>query len=269
MFRIDCQKKALLELSVGNIKYAEEETLANKMASKLIDAIEKDSSQHIPIGFDLEGSDYHTAQLYTVIDWKRYAYLFQINWLTQNLGKLPLKVSELFGNKKIIFVGKNVERDIVGFLHQHGFDKDRIENVFFIDVLSLVRVFDTFSRENLDDAINYVSSGEFVIAKHGDERIDDNVLKDAGIRAATNYILDKNIDKRLRHKNPHKTDFSRKDGKPLTKAAIEYAANDAHSAFLMALEAAKRLEVNPFDFARRARNYPSLQPPKPFFTATL
>ena len=116
MYELDLQKRPLFRLSPTKVVYGEDEQSANLMAKALLEAVEQQDSDYEIVGFDTEGK-YDTVQLYTEIAKKRFAYLFQMSFIAnKEKGTMPDKLRELFNSKKVVYVGKNVEQEILALL---------------------------------------------------------------------------------------------------------------------------------------------------------
>ena len=257
MFKLDCETKSLFHTPLSSIQYADKPAIANLLALNLKKNMAMDKRDFYLFGFDTEG-EFETAQIYANVDGVEHALLFQMSMIRKD-GDFPPAFVELLCDPRIVFIGKNVEDEVVKFLRFFDFPAERINNVLFIEILDLIQCCDVFSRESCRDALRYVRDGVFFTDPLPlDEKIPD-IFNDAGIRAAANYFLGAAIDKRVKHVHPKYTDWSRRvRGHPcnqkMSDAMKVYAVTDAHIAVECVVAAAKQLNVRPWDFARLARS---------------
>ncbi|MEE3032920.1 MAG: hypothetical protein VX904_09520, partial [Planctomycetota bacterium] len=179
-----------------------------------------------------------------------HAYVFQMNKICVD-GKLPPKVQQLMEDKRLIFVGKNVEKELKEFFDLFGCDPARRASILYVDVLHLIQACDLLSRDDPEEAAAFAADGSFRTNTNVPEGVYPEVLGDAGIRAAVNYFLHQSIDKCVEHVHPNKTNWHTEGA--LTDKMLKYAVTDAEAAHRCLIEAATRLSLRPRDFARRVR----------------
>ena len=86
-----------------------------------------DPSTYTFFGFDIEG-DFDTLQLYSVIRSRRYAFMFQLNFIAADMN-LPNKLFQLLNMKKLVFIGRNSELEAKQFFQRFGFSLDRMASI--------------------------------------------------------------------------------------------------------------------------------------------
>ena len=256
LFNDEKKKMTVLQTPANVIRYAEDPASANQMAEDLLDNMDKDGDEYFEFGTDTEGNG-ATLQLYTVANEITHAYLLHLKKILVN-GRLPTKVFQLMNDPRVIFIGKNIEKEMREFFDEYGFGSERRANILFIDTLSLIQTCDLLSRENPDGASAFAANGTFRVDRNVDEDVYADVLKDASLRAAVNYFLHQSIDKCVEHVHPNKTDWTlEKEDHPtrktMSKKMKQYAVTDAEAGYRCAKEAAMRLSLSPIDFARKIR----------------
>ena len=255
MFAEDCIKLSLYTMEEKDIEYADDPDQANALATSLIRTMEKEERPYYFVGCDFEGNKDEVMQLHTFLDARVFAFVFQINFLADNDGLLPPRLIRLLSDIRIVFIGKNIEKDITNFFLVHNFGEERLKHIKIIDILSLVQIIDLASRDTLDDAIAFAQEGKFRPSTDYDD--DANVIRDvfsnAGIRAGVRVLCDKAIDKRTRHVWDKHTDWTRKivfapNRMTMTKTMLLYGSLDAKAGYDTAREASKLLKCGMKDF---------------------
>ena len=263
LFEQDCKQRELIALNRADIEYAANPTDANRFTRKLLNDLEASGDEHWFVGFDTEGLN-DVFQLYAHPDGNRHAIVYQVKWIMEGK-KLPQALSDLLNNPRVIFVGKKVGKELLDLFEVLEIPRERRVSVKCISVDDLVLACDALSRGRLQDAEDFAGgravSTDVII--YEDTSIDKNIFHDVGIRTATNYFLNRTIDKRKKHVLPHLVDWSRsipshESKKRMTKEMLVYAATDAWVPLLMVEKAAEWLDLTPYDFARIA--YDPLNP---------
>ena len=185
-----------------DIKCIDTHESAEQAFSSLLDAIGPRRTSNVFFGFDSEGANMEVIQFYTRIDGVRFAYVCQVNKFARD-NRLPPKMDEFLNLRNIVFVGKNVEAEIVALFQKFSFSDDRLGDIMYIDVLTLVQVCDLYSRHDLNDAVQYATDGTFVFAMDVPDEATPTVFENAGIRAVGSYFKDNTIDKRIFHVHPN------------------------------------------------------------------
>ena len=137
LFKEESKRMTVLNTPIRLIKAADSPSSADQLAGDLLENMDKDGGEFFETGFDVEG-EFGTTQLYTVANDVVHAYVFQMNKICVD-GKLPPKVQQLMEDKRLIFVGKNVEKEVKEFFDLFGCDPARRVNILFVDVLHLIQ----------------------------------------------------------------------------------------------------------------------------------
>ena len=224
MFHRDCATRTLLKVDTRQTLYAETTWDADVHASLLIEAMEIEQQPFYYLGFDSEGVStdpnrifvYNVFQIYAVIGTQEFQLLFQLNFIEED-GAIPPKLFQLFDDPRTVFVGKEVQKEVASFLRQYNFSSARQNRFHFIDVLTPVRVADTFARPSIDDALEYVTRFVFRTNTDVPMGIDAKAFQNAGLRSALHYFTNYTIDKRKCHVHPRLVDYSRTRNHPVSK----------------------------------------------------
>ena len=122
----------------------------------------------------------------------------------------------------------------------------------------MVQVCDLFSREDLNDALQFSKDGTFSFSLEVPNEAVPTVYEDAGICAVGDYLMDYAIDKRVHHVHPNRVNWSCDADHRITKNRItdtmrRYAITDARVP-------ADMLGIGRADLIKMARLEPSRTP---------
>ena len=256
-------------ISLKDIKYADTPDAADALMSTLIEEMRAARNVHFFFGVDTEGAKLEVLQIFTRLNCNKYAYILQLNKISSG-GELPSKLKEFFMFPNIVLIGKNVEGEMVTLLRKYGFPDERITSLFFIDILTLVQVCDVFSRDDLDDALQFSKDGTFSFSLEVPDEAVPTVYEDAGVRAVGAYFRDYVIDKRVHHVHPNRVDWSCSTNHRYTKNRMSdtmrrYAMTDAVVPYEAAFRVVDMTGIGRADLIKVARLAPS-RAPAPFFS---
>ena len=257
-----------LRFPLNDIKYADTVDAAETLMTTLLDEMRSARYVHFFFGVDTEGAQLDVLQIFTRLHGNKYAYILQLNKIAPD-DQLPPKLKEFFEVPNVVFVGKNVEGELVTLLRKYGFTDERITSLFFIDVVTLVQVCDLFSRDDLSDAVQFAKDGIFPFSIEVPDEAVPTIYENAGIRAVGAYFNDFIIDKRVHHVHPNRVDWSCSANHRFTKNRMtdtmrRYAIIDAIVPYEAALKAAGMVDIGRADLIKTARLSPSNAPAKFF-----
>ena len=226
-----------------DIYYATDSFDADKFATMAIADIEKESSDHVSVGFDTEGS-IKVLQLYFTFNERKYALVFQLNKLIYN-GKAPNGLVRLLSHPAIVFSGKKVNEEVIEVMTMMSIDEAVIARTKIVETQRCFELIEMISKGERF-AFRYLEHGHYTpsyaLPKNPFVAIDKQQQEDLGLKFIFRFFFpEETVSKLYEMRCPLFCDWSCLN-KQMSQTMLQYAAGDAATGLRALFECHAALE---------------------------